>query len=114
MSRYGRTLLAALPLALLLTGTLRFIQHTDHEYSRWIEVFGASAVVLAKRCAEQKTAAICTASEKRAAQVAELNDYRDSVTAWWWPALAAMLLAWLVALVSCFGIVRERIRRRSR
>ena len=114
MGSWGKLLLIILPVALLLTGAFRFIQHTDHEYASWIEVFGASAALLAKRCAEQKTANACTAAEKRAALVAELNDYRDSVTAWWLPILVAMLLAWVAVLASCFSIARVYIRRRRK
>lgn len=108
MSRNGKILLSALVLALTLTAGLRFIQHTDREYSGWIEIFDASSRLLAKRCAEQQTLPACTAAANRAALVAELTEYRDSVSAWWWPTLAAMVLAWCVTLASCIGLARKR------
>lgn len=103
------TLIVALALSLPPTAGLRFIQHTDREYSRWIEVFGNSASLLAKRCVEQRSPATCAAAEKRSTMVAELIDYRDSVTAWWWPALAATLLAWGAVLASCIALLRDRL-----
>lgn len=111
---WGRWLAVSLVLALPLTAGLRFIVHTDREYSGWITVFGASARLLATRCAEQKTSTACAAAGTRSAMVSELRNYRDNVTAWWWPTLAATLLAWMGALVSCAGFARERIRQRRR
>lgn len=114
MNRRGLTLIVALVLSLPPTAGLRFIQHTDEEYSRWIEVYGASAALLASRCVEQRSAATCAAADKRSTMVAELIDYRNSVTAWWWPALAATLLAWGAVLASCIALLRERLRLRKR
>lgn len=114
MSRSGKILLVSLPLALLLTAAFRFIQHTDREYSGWIVIYGESTILLEARCAELRTPAACATARGRKALVAEFRDYRDSVIAWRWPVLTAMLLAWVTAIVSCFCIARRFARRHIR
>lgn len=113
MSRWGKVLLVSLPSALLLTAALRFIHHTDREYSQWIDLFGQSAQRLEARCAELKIAGVCAAARKQQAFVGELQSYREKVVMWWWPTLVAMLLAWIAALVSLFRLARRILLRRS-
>ena len=113
MSRWGKVFLIALLPALLLTAAARFIYHTDREYSPWIALYGESAKRLEARCAEFKTPGICTAARNRKSMVAELQGYYDSVMAWWWPTLGAMLLAWIAVLVSLLSVARRILLRRS-
>lgn len=114
MNRWNKVLLVAVPLALVPTAALRYIDHTDREYSRWIETFDAGAALLDKRCADPRTPAACTAAGRHRALIAEYRDHRDSVVAWRQPVLAASLLAWAVVLVSAFRVVRGLFARSGR
>ncbi|MBI4195603.1 MAG: hypothetical protein HY526_11045 [Betaproteobacteria bacterium] len=113
MSRWGKLLLIFLPLAILATAGLRFIQHTDREYSHWIKVYGESAARLDARCAAVKTPTACDAARKRAAFVEEFEAHRNDVIAWRWPVLAAMLCAWAATLVCLVALGRRLFVRRG-
>lgn len=112
MSRDAKVLLLTLLLALLLTAAVRFIQHTDREYSQWIELYGKSAARLELRCTEFKTPAACTMARNRRSFIADLQRHRDNVMAWWWPTLGAMLLAWMAAIISLVPVARRILLRR--
>ena len=103
MNRWTKLLLISLPLAIVLTGAFRFIQHTDDEYSFWVEMYAETAALVEARCVAIRSPAACG----RAARVNEFQVYRDAVMAWWWPALLAAALAWLVAAVSLVATVRQ-------
>jgi hypothetical protein len=113
MNACAKTLIIALPFALLLSAALRFIQHTEREYAMWLDLIGPSAELLAQRCKETETAAICAAARQRQALAAEFRDYHDSVMRWWWPMLAAALAAWAATVVSIACLARRRLRRRT-
>lgn len=113
MSPVGKVLLVALPLALLLTAAVRFIHHTDREYSQWIAFYGERAKRLEERCAELTTPGVCTIARNRRSFVSELQHYHQNVTAWWWPTLGAMLLAWAAAIISFIPVARSLILRRG-
>lgn len=112
MTRSGKVFLAALPVALLLSAALRFIHHTESEYSYWIAQYGESVAWLEARCAELGTPGACASAQDRRTFVSALESYRDSVTAWWWPALALTIVAWAVALASFVPIARRLLNRR--
>ena len=113
MSRGGKVLLVCLPLAILLTAAVRFIHHTDREYSQWIALYGERAKRLEARCAELKTPRVCTAARDRRSMVTELQGYHGSVMAWRWPTLVAMVLAWIAAILSLVPVAQRLILRRS-
>lgn len=112
MSRGGKLLLVALPLALSLTAAVRFIHHTDREYSQWIELYARSAARLEIRCAELKTPGVCAMTRNHKSFVAELQRYHDNVMAWWWPTLGAMLLAWMAVIIPLVPVARRILLRR--
>jgi hypothetical protein len=111
MNRWGKLLLAALPLALLLTAGYRFIQHTNVEYSLWIAFYGAAAARMEARCAEKRTPDICDAARKRRSFVAEFESHRTAVLAWWWPTVVMMALAWAAVLLLAVAAVRAPFHR---
>lgn len=113
MTRSGKMFLAALPVALLLSAALRFIHHTDREYSYWIAQYGESVVWLEARCAVLNTPGACGTAQDRRSFVLALETYRDRVTAWWWPTLVLTTVAWIVALVSLIPLARRFLGRRS-
>ncbi len=113
MTRWGKVLVVSLALALLLTAAFRFIQHTDREYSQWIQTYGESAKRLEARCAEFRGPGICAAARDRRSFVVELENYRNSVMAWWWPTLVTMLLAWMAMIIPLFRVARRFFHRRS-
>lgn len=98
MTRSGKALLVALPVALLLSAALRFIHHTDREYSYWISLYGESVVWLEGRCAALNTPGACGTAQDRRSFVSALESYRDSVTAWWWPTLVLTTMAWVAVV----------------
>ena len=110
MNRWTKLLLISLPLAIVLTGAFRFIQHTDNEYSFWVEIHADTAALVEARCVAVRSAAACG----REPRVSEFQVYRDEVMAWWWPALLAAALAWLVAAVSLVATLRYARGRRIR
>ena len=110
MNRWTRLLLISLPLAIVLTAAVRFIQHTDNEYSFWVDMYAETATLVEARCVAIRSAAACG----REARVNEFQVYRDAVMAWWWPALLAAALAWLVAAVSLVATLRYARNRRVR
>ena len=110
MNRWAKLLLISLPLALALTVAFRFIQHTDNEYSFWVDMYAETAALVDARCVAIRSAAACG----REARVNEFQVYRDSVMAWWWPALLAAALAWLVVAVSLVAILHRARGRRIR
>ena len=103
MNPWAKLLLISLPLAIALTATFRFIQHTDDEYSFWVEISAETAALVEARCVAIRSAAACG----RAARVNEFQIYRDAVMAWWWPSLLAAALAWLVAAVALVATLRH-------
>jgi hypothetical protein len=113
MSRGAKLLLVALPLALLLTAAIRFIHHTDREYSLWIALYGERAKRLEARCAELKTPGVCAAARDRRSIVTELQRYHGSVMAWWWPTLVMMLMSWIAAIISLVPAARTLIHHRG-
>jgi hypothetical protein len=110
MNRWTKLLLISLPLAIVLTGAFRFIQHTDSEYSFWVETYAETAAMVEARCVAIRSAAACG----RESRPSEFQVYRDAVTAWWWPALLAAALAWLVAAVSFVAVLQHTRSRRMR
>lgn len=108
MNRWVKLLLISLPLAVVLTAAFRFIQHTNDEYSFWVEIYNETAALVEARCVALRSSAACA----RDSRVSEFQVYRDTVMRWWWPALLAAALAWLVAAVSLFGVVRHLRHRR--
>ena len=104
MNRWVKFLLISLPLAVALTAAFRFIQHTDSEYSFWVDIYTETAAMVEARCVAIRSAAACA----RESRTSEFQLYRDAVMAWWWPALIAAALAWLAVAVSFFGLVRRR------
>jgi hypothetical protein len=110
MNRWTKLLLISLPLAIALTGAFRFIQHTDDEYSFWVDIYAETAALVEARCVTIRSAAVCG----REARASEFQVYRDAVMAWWWPALLGTALAWLVAAVSFVAALRCARSRRIR
>ena len=109
MNRWVKLLLISLPLAVVLTAAFRFIQHTDNEYSFWVEIYNETAALVEARCVALRSPAACA----RDSRVSEFQVYRDAVMQWWWPALLAAVLAWLVAALSFLGVIRHGRGRRS-
>jgi hypothetical protein len=114
MSRWEKTLLIALPTALLLSAACRFIHHTDREYSYWIALYGESMAWLEERCAELSTPGVCGTAQDRRSFLISLESYRDSVKAWWWPTLVLTALAWVAVLASLVSIAWQFVSRRNR
>ena len=112
MSRWEKTLLIALPVALLLSVSCRFIYHTDRDYTYWIDLYGETLTWLEARCAELETPGACRSAQERRSFLQSLKDYRARARAWWWPAIAATALAWGVVLVSLTAIGHRLVRRR--
>jgi len=110
MNRWAKLLLISLPLAIALTAAFRFIQHTDSEYSFWVDMYAETAALVEARCVAIRSAAACG----REAQISEFQVYRDAVMVWWWPTLLAAALAWLVATVSLVATLRGARGRRIR
>ena len=110
MNRWAKLLLISLPLAIVLTAAFRFIQHTDDEYSFWVEIHAETTALVEARCLAIRSAAACG----RTARVNEFQVYRDAVMAWWWPVLVAAALAWTVAAVSLVATLRHARGRRIR
>lgn len=111
MSRWYKAFLIALPLALLFTIGSRFIQHTDRQYSYWINLYGESVAWVEARCAELSTPGACAGAHERRSFLASLRAYRDRVNAWWRPALAMAAIAWMSALASLAVLAWQRLRR---
>lgn len=107
MNGWVKLLVISLPLAVVLTAGFRFIQHTDNEYSFWVEIYSETAALVEARCIALRSPAACA----RDSSVSEFQVYRDTVVQWWWPALLAATLAWLVTAVSFLGVVRHGRRR---
>ena len=57
MNPWAKLLLISLPLAIALTATFRFIQHTDDEYSFWVEISAETAALVEARCVAIRSAA---------------------------------------------------------
>ena len=112
VSRWEKTVLIALPVALLLSASCRFIYHTDRDYSYWIDLYGETLTWLEARCAELETPGACRSAQERRSFLQALDDYRARVLAWWWPAIVATALAWVVVLASLTAIGYELVRRR--
>ena len=110
MNRWTKLLLISLPLAIALTAAFRFIQHTDNEYSFWVDMYAETAALVEARCVAIRSAAACG----REARVNEFQVYRDTVMAWWWPALLAAAVAWLVAAASLVATLHQARGRRIR
>jgi hypothetical protein len=114
MSRWEKIFLIALPAALLLSAACRFIYYTDREYSYWIALYGESVAWLEGRCAELSTPGACDTAQDRRSFLSSLESYRDSVTAWWWPALVLTALAWVMVITSLVSIAWQFLSRRPR
>ena len=110
LNRWAKLLLISLPLAVALTAAFRFIQHTDNEYSFWVEIYAETAALVEARCVALRSPAACA----RESSVSEFQVYRDAVMLWWWPALLAMALAWLISAVSFVGVLQHGRDRRIR
>ena len=109
MNRWVKLLVISLPLAVVLTVAFRFIQHTDNEYSFWVEIYSETAALVEARCVALRSPAACA----RDSNVSEFQIYRDAVVQWWWPTLLAAAFAWLVTAVSFLGVARHGRGRRS-
>jgi cobalamin synthase len=109
MNCWAKLLLISLPLAIVLTIGVRFIQHTDTEYSFWVEIYAETAAMIEARCTALRSAAACA----RDSGVSEFQVHRDAVMLWWWPTLLAAALAWLAATLSFWGILQYGCRRRA-
>jgi len=57
MNRWTKLLLISLPLAIVLTAAFRFIQHTDDEYSFWVEIYAETTALVEARCVAIRSAA---------------------------------------------------------
>src|SRR5688500_9422302 len=90
MHRWTKLLLISLSLAVVFTAAFRFIQHTDNEYSFWVEIYAETAALVEARCVALRSPAACA----RESSASEFQIYRDAVMLWWWPALLATVLAW--------------------
>ena len=111
MNRWGKVLLAALPLALLLTAACRFIYHTDRDYSQWMAIYGKSTTRLAAHCAERNMPGACSAARDSRLFTDALTTHHAKVMAWWWPTFVSMLIAWLTAIVSMLPLAWSLLRR---
>jgi hypothetical protein len=114
MSRWGKLLIVSLPLALALTAGLRFIQHTDREYTFWLAAFGEITTQLEARCAASRSPEVCARASGRKAFADGLKAHHDAVMAWWWPVVVPMSIAWATTAIALVGVLRTRRRRLAR
>lgn len=110
MTRWNKIFLATFTAALLLTVAWRFIDHSDREYSYWIDLHRQSVAWLEARCAELHTPGACGTAQERRAFLMSLEDYRDRVNGLRRPVVVLTALAWLAALASLAGSLRQTLR----
>ena len=112
MTRWEKVLVIALPAALALSVACRFIDHTDREYTYWINLYGESIAWLEARCEELNTPGACGTAQDRRSFLISLQSYRDGVKAWWRPALVLTAIAWTAVLASLVVVLWQFLRRR--
>lgn len=113
MTRWDRMVLIALPAALLLSVSLRFIHHSDREYTYWIDLHREGVAWLEARCAELHTPGACGTAQERRAFLDSLESYRARVNFWRWPVAALAAVAWAGVIVSITALLWQSLRRRE-
>jgi len=113
MTRWNRALLFALPAALLLSTALRFIHHSDREYSYWIDLHREGVAWLEARCAELHTPGACGTAQERRAFLDSLEAYRARVNLWRWPVVVLAAVAWAGVIVALAVLLWRLLQRRE-